>query len=248
MKRTPTIHISLIVFLLSSAIIGVHDGYAKCDPLPLSVGFQERGTLVTSERAPERATAESPVVVALHGLGHNKEGFASLASVLPKTWRLIFVDAPFRYGQRGYAWYRFRCPERDQDISRSTKALTQLLKRLRERYPQAPISLFGFSQGGVMTLSALEQTPQLFKATASLSGYWGYSRSPKLTLDQTRATPSLLITHGRGDIVVPLKRGERAVSLMRAQGVKVTQVIFEGGHRITGEVIQALVRHINSRK
>ena len=215
-------------------------GWAKCDTLPLSKAYRDHQSLTFSQRPPQRDLSTSPIVIGLHGLGHHKEGFAKLANTLPQNWRFIFVDAPFRY-HRGYAWYRFKCPERDEDLNFSTKALIRLITQIKTRYPHAPLTIFGFSQGGVMTLSALEHAPQLWTAAASLSGYWGYTRSPQ-PVDQM--TPPLLITHGRHDQIVPFHRGENAVKLMSQIGVKVTPFYFSGGHRITHAVLQSLTQHI----
>ena len=162
--------------------------------------------------------------------------------MFPKNWRLIFVDAPFQY-RRGYAWYRFKCPQRGADLAFSTQALIRRVRQLKERYPQAPLAIFGFSQGGVMTLSALERAPQLWSSAASLSGYWGYLRSPQL---ESRSAPPLLITHGRHDQVVSLQRGQESAELMSASGVRVTSLYVSGGHHVTREVLKALIAHIQA--
>ena len=148
-------------------------GWARCQQLPLSQAYLEHQSLQMVERAPIPDSPTSPIIIGLHGLGHHKEGFSRLAKSLPKAWRLIFIDAPFSY-HRGYAWYRFKCPERDEDLAFSTQALIKQVTHIKTRYPRASISLFGFSQGGVMSLSALEHTPGLWSSVSSLSGYWGY--------------------------------------------------------------------------
>ena len=214
-------------------------GWTRCQKLPLSQAYLKHQSLRLIERVPVPDQHTSPIVIGLHGLGHHKEGFSRLAKALPKHWRLIFIDAPFRYG-RGYAWYRFKCPEREEDLTFSTHALMRRVTDLKKRYPHAPIALFGFSQGGVMTLSALEHTPQLWSSAASLSGYWGYVRSPQLSKEKT---PNLLIVHGRNDQVVPLHRGQNAIELLRQVGVQVTPFFFSGGHQINAQVLASMMTH-----
>lgn len=227
---------SLLMLVLIS---GAH---AQCQRLPLSKRYLAEHSLSALEHVTEFQSSKSPIVIGLHGLGHHKEGFAKLAHALPNSWRVIFFDAPFRYHQ-GYAWYRFRCPERDEDLAFSTRALIKEVKRLKALYPKAPLAIFGFSQGGVMTLSALEYAPQLWMGAVSLSGYWGYQHTPQIP---NADAPPLLVTHGREDRVVPYARGQRAVKLMREAGVRVTPLYFSGGHRITRAVIEALVTHFKS--
>ena len=218
--------------------------WADCLPLPASEAYLSRGALNTQERSPNIEYPESPIVIALHGLGDRKEGFAKLAKALPTRWRIIFVDAPLTY-HNGYAWYRFRCPESARDIDQSTDALLKLVRGLRVRYPQAPIALFGFSQGGVMTLSTMSRAPTLFSATASLSGYWGSDALPATLSPPPNNMASLLVTHGSSDRVVPSSAGKRSAALMRGQGFKVKELYFRGGHRITRSVLRAMVDHFD---
>ena len=211
---------------------------ARCAPLEPSVHFATHGALNTLERAPRPNVPSAPIAIALHGLGHHKEGFSKLAARLPASWRVISADAPLRYG-RGYAWYRFRCLEAEADLKRSTQAVIKLAERLKERYPSAPKPvLFGFSQGGVMSLSALNQAPLMWSAVASLSGYWLNQASPH---SAPQLSPPLLITHGTQDRVVPLKRGERAASLLSEAGYSVAWQGFEGGHTVSREAMRALM-------
>ena len=227
--------VSIVVYLGFSI-----SGWAKCDTLPLSQAYRDHQSLTFSQREPLKNLVTSPIVIGLHGLGHHKEGFSKLTTALPESWRLIFVDAPFKY-HRGYAWYRFKCPERDEDLTFSTEALIRLITQIKKRYPHAPLAIFGFSQGGVMTLSLLERVHQSLSAAASLSGYWGYTRSPRPTAPIH--TP-LLITHGRQDRVVGLSRGENAVKLMTQIGIQVTPFYFSGGHRVTRDVLRSLIEHL----
>jgi phospholipase/carboxylesterase len=223
--------------LFSALSEGRAEPRARCAPLKPSAHFVAHGELNTLERPPTPDIPSAPIAIALHGLGHHKEGFSSIAARLPASWRVVSADAPLRYG-RGYAWYRFRCPEAEADLKRSTQVVITLAKRLKERYPSAPRPvLFGFSQGGVMSLNALKQAPLIWSAVASLSGYWLPQASPH---SAPKNAPPLLITHGAQDKVVPLERGERAAALFSEAGYSVAWQGFEGGHNISREAMRAL--------
>ena len=210
------IRLCLLSFLLAPALL-----WARCEPLPLSPAAV-RGQLDYSERPPSPENPAAPILIGLHGLGHHKRGFSGLARRLPRTWRLIWVDAPFLYG-RGFSWYRYRCAEGAVDLKRSTALLIQLARHLRIAYPASPkLGLFGFSQGGVMTLSALDEAPALWVAGASLAGYWLPQRPPQQRLSEISSLPSLLVFHGSGDQRVPLARGERAAQLRDLFGLELS--------------------------
>lgn len=182
-----------------------------------------------------------PIVIALHGLGHHKEGFLRLAEGLPKSWRIFAIDAPLLY-RRGRAWYRFRCPQATLDLERSLDALMKTVDEITHRFPKAPKpAIFGFSQGGVMTLSAFAHNPLRWGSAASLSGYWLSSSSPRLgTLIEA---PSLLIAHGLKDRVVPFFKGQEAAEKLGAAGAQIAWLPFDGAHHISPIVLQALEEH-----
>ena len=161
-----------------------------------------------------------------------------------RSWRLIWADAPFLYG-RGFSWYRYRCAEGAADLKRSTALLIQLARRLRAAYPASPkLGLFGFSQGGVMTLSALDQAPALWVAGASLAGYWLPQRPPQQRLSAISSLPSLLVFHGSGDQRVPLARGERAAQLFSEAGFPVAWRGDTRGHEVSAAALAALTDHL----
>jgi predicted esterase len=214
---------------------------SPCDPLPLSAHTQRTGALSYLTRPPTPDLPESPIVIALHGLGHHKEGLSQLAARLPKRWRLIFVDAPWRYG-RGFAWYRYRCPEGAEDLASATARLLTLAQDLSARYPSAPRpALFGFSQGGVVSLSALSEAPARWAAVGSLSGYWLPQAPPRPLPPSPSPAPSLTLAHGAQDEVVTLSRGLEAARLLREAGYAVRWLPFEGAHRVDPDALEGMV-------
>ena len=215
---------------------------SRCEPLQRSSHYLRTGRLIYLERESTPNVPTSPIVIALHGLGHNKEGFSKVAHRLPASWRVIFIDAPLHYG-RGWAWYRFRCIQAAADLSQSVEALYKTVAEIKRRYPRAPKpALFGFSQGGVMTLSAIAKHPSEWSSAASLSGYW-LSEDP-LKASSLNASPELLIAHGELDRVVPVSRGFDAAKVMGKAGALVAWFVFQGGHQVSSEVIEVLTQHV----
>lgn len=235
---------TLIVCILFLTLLPLHRAHARCEELPSSENFKVSQTLFYSERPPSPPNEAAPIVIGLHGLGHHSLGFSTLGESLPKEWRVFWVQAPLSY-RSGFAWYRFRCPEAEDDLKRSTDALIKLAKILQAKYPRAPKPLiFGFSQGGVMTLSALNKAPELWGAGVSFSGYWLSKETPR---KQERAKlPPLLIIHGTQDIVVKYQRGESAARLFTEAGYPVAWLDFAGGHRVNQEGLNALITHFQT--
>ena len=236
----PALFALLLAVLSSPAPLRAAPG---CAPLPRTPADQA-GQLAFDERAPTPPNAAAPILIGLHGLGHHRRGFSRLGARLPRAWRLIWVDAPLVY-RRGFAWYRPRCAEAAEDIEASTSLLLTLARELQRRYPRAPKpALFGFSQGAVMTLSALDAAPERWAAGVSLAGYWHPQRPPRARYRAREVPPALLFVHGSADERIPLRLGERAAGLFSDAGFPVAWWGDESGHRVSAAGLQALTEHL----
>jgi predicted esterase len=59
-------------------------------------------------------------------------------------------------------------------------------------------------------------------------------------LHAKRGKPSVFVSHGRSDPVLPFAEGASIESLLKPYGVPVTFVPFEGGHQIPAAVVEQL--------
>ena len=240
--------LSLFSLGLSASILVAPPSTARpvrshCKPLQESAVYRETGRLESLERPPVPNRTDSPIVFALHGLGHHKEGFFNLTKRLPISWRVFAIDAPFIYGE-GRAWYRFKCQGASADLDRSVTALIKTVDHLVRSYPLASKpSIFGFSQGGVMTLAALAHTPERWSSAASLSGYW--LKKSTLKPGSLDGAPSVLIAHGVQDQVVPITKGRRAAKILSEAGALVAWLPFDGEHYIPNRVLETLKTHFS---
>lgn len=215
----------------------------RCKPLAKSEHFKAHGTLDFIERSPKVNHPSAPLVFALHGLGHHKEGFSGLAKKLPQYWRIIFLDAPFYYG-KGRAWYRYRCPQAEQDLNLSIKAVFKTIEKLQKAYPHSSKpAIFGFSQGGVMSMALLDKDPLFWSAIANFSGYWLSKKAP--VKHNSEHLPPLLLIHGERDRIVPFDRGLNAAQMMSNAGYLLSWLPFNGGHHVPQIGLQALSSHFN---
>ena len=208
--------------------------------------FKTHNQLKKLEFPPAPPSPLSPILVGLHGLGDQAKRFARIRSRFPKDWRFIFIEAPLHY-RRGFGWYRFRCDQSNNDADLSVQHLTQTIREIKETYPHAPLGLFGFSQGGVMSLKAIHFDPSLYQAVASLSGYW-LGSTPH---DVSQPYP-LLIAHGTQDRVVPWSKGQLSAHLFKKAGYQVQWVSFDQGHTIPHSLYPQLIdffqTHLNKKK
>lgn len=107
------------------------------------------------------------VLIALHGYGQLAQYFCRKFKDLEQTWGLVFPEGPHRFylegssGRVGASWMTKEW--RTQDILENTSYLLQLIGDIKLKYPDASISLLGFSQGGATAARLYQAQPKLFE-------------------------------------------------------------------------------------
>jgi phospholipase/carboxylesterase len=200
--------------------------------------------------------AATPVLVGLHGLGTNAEDFMDLAQMMDLgECRIVLPDAPLHlpgYPPGAYAWYDFETHERS-GIEKSRDHLFKVFDRFMDdpnvRHldgdpkTSPPLIVFGFSQGGVMTLESGLNYPGKIAALISMSGYMPDPSKtladPKLPKD----TP-ILVIHGTYDDVVPVQGSREAVKELEQAGYKPELREFEYAHQISEESLETVAYFI----
>lgn len=194
----------------------------------------------------------TPVLVGLHGLGTNAEDFMDLAQMMDLgECRIVLPDAPLHlpgYPPGAYAWYDFETHERS-GLEKSRDHLFRVFDRFTDDpnvrtldgnpKTKPPLVVFGFSQGGVMTLEAGLNYPGKIAALVSMSGYMPdpskTMAAPKLPKD----TP-ILVIHGTYDEVVPVEGSRQAVRELEKAGYKPESREFEYAHQISEESLETV--------
>lgn len=187
------------------------------------------------------------ILVILHGWGANAQDVAALADFLQlPDYYLFFPNAPFPhpYSSEGRAWYslpdtfNFRSSSNFQnqpELQASRQQLTDWLLSLEGKtgIPLDRTVLSGFSQGGAMTLDVGLKLP-----LAGLMVLSGYLHAPiAFPPGQPPRFPSVLMVHGRQDLVVPLLAAQQARDSLTALGVPLRYQELTMGHEIQPVVL-----------
>jgi len=191
---------------------------------------------------------QAPVLLFLHGLDMSPEGVMPVLQALRLPGPVCMPEAPFEDAQ-GRAWWPVDRQARAQRMARgpadlhdanpqgreaARAAVQQCVVQIREHWPDRPLVMAGFSQGGMLALDALLQhdstlTPPdglvVLSATRLALADW----APYLSrVNGLR----MLVAHGRTDGDLCFSAGERLVDLMRGHGASVDWLPFDGGHEI----------------
>ena len=202
-----------------------------------------------------------PSLVLLHGYGSRGEDWLQFEPnfTLPGNTQLHYLQAPLRgpwSGRRGWWWLNLNghVPpgEAFADYSKIHPPGIQVASRLVRDYLEnvrEPIILGGFSQGAMTSAEVAFRSDQELAGLILLGG---------TTVDEERWAERfagrrhlpIFIAHGRKDSVLPFDRMERFQARMKAFGMNVTWLPFDGDHSIPDQVVEgmnAFIRRVFQR-
>jgi phospholipase/carboxylesterase len=196
-----------------------------------------------------------PAVILLHGRGADEEDLLPLAGDLPESLHVLSARAPDRLGM-GYTWY-------DLDLSggglaasqpdaegflRSLDALHEFVDAAVEAYDLDPdrVGLLGFSQGAILSVSALVERPERYAWMAALHGYLAASHDDREALEGAADRP-VFVGCGRQDQVIPAERARRAAETLTDAGLDVTFREYGVGHGTSPEEVSDVTAWIAAR-
>jgi phospholipase/carboxylesterase len=208
-------------------------------------------TLTAPLTAIEMGGPGPPTVVLLHGYGSRADDWLQFEPrwQMPDTTRRIYPQAPLRgphTGQRGWWWLNLEgnVPpgERFPDLSKKNpggiKVAARLVRELIKGEP-GPIILGGFSQGAMVSGEVAFQTDQELAGLILLGGTTVNEEKWAEGFAGRRHLP-IFIAHGRADGVLAFAQMERFQARLKAFGLNVTWLPFDGGHEIPLEVVAAM--------
>jgi phospholipase/carboxylesterase len=94
----------------------------------------------------------------------------------------------------------------------------------------------GFSQGAMLAIDVALAGAPAVQLVVAMSGVLLMDSVPALTAPHP-SKPRFLLSHGRGDPLVPFPHGSRAKDLLEQHGFSVTWRPFDGGHEIPPRVL-----------
>jgi phospholipase/carboxylesterase len=204
-----------------------------------------------------------PVVILLHGYGATGDDLVPLARVLnvPPEVRFVFPAAPLAlpelavYG--GRAWWpidieamqlaaaqgqaRERALEVPAGLAEARAALNALLAEVQRELGVAGehIVLGGFSQGAMLACDVALHSDTPLAGLVLLSTTL-LNQAEWQPLMAARKGLSVLQTHGLHDPLLPLAQARALRDLLRAAGVPVRWLEFQGAHELPEPVLREL--------
>lgn len=192
------------------------------------------------------------MVVLLHGVGSSGAAMLPLAEALREflpTALILAPDGPHPFdggapGAPGRQWFSIRQITPAERPARIEGALPSLLEWLPKELsaaglPASALSLVGFSQGAILSLSATALGLNC-AAVVAFAGRLAHEPQPA-----SRTSPALYLGHGEDDGVIGIDEGEDAAKRLSAAGYAVTFERYPGaGHMVPPVGINAAGRFL----
>ena len=197
----------------------------------------------------------------LHGMGVDGSDFESFQKELSQfgsldNVRMVLPTAPVRditaYKLTMNGWYDLYSESLDEQekedidgMNQSAEFINALIEEQRQKYPESPIWLGGFSQGAAMALIVgMSQIPPIAGIIA-LSGYVpNHPRFEELS-DVAKQTP-IYMAHGTLDPVISIAQARRSLETLNKAGATVEFFDYPMMHEICPDEVADIAEFINA--
>lgn len=200
------------------------------------------------------ASAELPMVVAIHGLGGTPESFSRLFDGFDTQARLIFPRAPKTWGP-GFSWFSFDARARGDEagfaraLADPAGRIATLVAELSSSRPTRgkPI-VTGFSQGGMLAFTLAAQHGDQFSMIVPVGGLLPVGIDlARGTPDQAGTRPRIVALHGGADVRVDVDAARSSIARLGSAGFTTSIETFDGvGHGVFPPIQRRLLELIGA--
>jgi phospholipase/carboxylesterase len=191
-------------------------------------------------REPKVILDKNPLILMLHGYGSNEADLFSFAPELPNEYYVISARAPYDLQYGSYAWYAInfdadqnKFSDNDQArISRDT--LAGFIDELTNNYPidSNNVTLFGFSQGSILSYAVALSYPEKINKVVAMSGYLNLEIVTEDYLKNNLSNLKIFASHGTVDQVIPVVWARKTPGILEKLGVEITYKEYPVGHGV----------------
>jgi len=197
------------------------------------------------------AHGDSPdgTLVGFHGYAEGAEAQLARMQAIPgaERWLLVAIQGLHRFYQRRTnevvaSWMTRQ--DRDLAIADNLDYVSTVVDAVSDEWPgSGPLVFTGFSQGVAMTFRAAAAAARPLAGVVAVGG----DVPPELDTALLSRVPAALICRGVRDEWYTTAKFDADIGRLRAAGVKVTPVAFDGGHEWSEPVLQAAAAFLRER-
>lgn len=223
----------------------------------------EKGYVESSSMHPYRirfpenydASKSYPLLVGMHGMGGNAEGFISQYDKLDDP-QVIYVAPEGQYPLSmhiGPQWYTrsWSMTSAGKKAWKASDTMVQdyilkTIKQVSKEYKVSDVYLMGFSQGAVYAYTIGLKNPEMISGVIGFSGYLMEIDGDNSILSHQDIEEGkdlrLYIAHGVDDAAIKVETAREMQDMFKSKGFDLTYTEFEGRHDIKADVFNDAVR------
>lgn len=206
-------------------------------------------TLEYRYREPARTGSENekpPLLLLLHGIGADENDLFALAPHLDERFFVASARAPFVLPYGGFAWFELTIEPgapvgvNVRQFEQSREMIFDFIEELVAAHDPDPgrIYLGGFSQGAMMTLSAVLRRPEKFAGAVAMSGRAMPEMLPAEGIPDGLQDFPVFVAHGLHDPVLPIENGRATRELLAGLPVDLEYREYPMAHEISPQSLQ----------
>ncbi len=189
---------------------------------------------------PASIPEKPPAIFMLHGYGSDENDLFSFAEELPEKYAILSLKAPLELQPYGNAWYHIHFENNggkfsdDKQAILSRELVVKCIDQAVEKYnlDKENITLLGFSQGTILSLSIALSYPKKVKNVIGLSGYINTNIIKEGYKNNDFSGLNVYSSHGSVDQVIPVDWARKTKPFLEQLGVNCTYSEFPVGHGV----------------
>lgn len=187
------------------------------------------------------ASEKAPVVIMLHGYGSDENDLFSFAPDLDDNFLVVSARAPVPIQPFGNIWYQINLEPgaekftNDEQAKKSRDLIVRFIDEVVENYNADPdkVTLFGFSQGAILSYAAALSHPEKISQVVAMSGYIHKDLLKKGYTDNDFSRLRFYSSHGSMDEVIPITWDRQTKPFLADLGIDSTYSEFPVGHGVS---------------
>ncbi len=194
---------------------------------------------------------QNNILVLLHGYGSNADDLKPLLSSFNKlkNTSFVLVNAPFLCDMhpQGYQWFPLVIRNEHytirsaKDVLKANYIMNSFIDYLKQTHnvDDNKISLFGFSQGGILSLCNGLYHSKTYGAVICHSGSFYAPNAIKL-IEKFNINQKILLIHGKEDHVVPFSHIKKTQEYLKKNHIDY-QIFFKENldHQVDSDTLEA---------
>jgi phospholipase/carboxylesterase len=191
-------------------------------------------------REPKIILDKNPLILMLHGYGSNEADLFSFAPELPDEYYVISARAPYDLQYGSYAWYAINFDADQNKFSDNEQArisrdkISDFIDELASKYPinSTDVTLFGFSQGSILSFAVALSYPEKINKVVAMSGYLNLEIVADDYLKNNLSKLNIFASHGTVDQVIPVEWARKTAPVLEKLGINITYKEYPVGHGV----------------